>query len=245
MGINLGSSTPGNFRLGDTQVNSIWLGNTKVWPLAIAENYMIGGASCYVGDPFSFDPTSTSITGSDIYYIFNDDNSSFAGDDAFANCFNLTTASFTAMKNVGFRTFADCTSLVSASFPNALTLAFNAFEGCTSLVSASLEKVNTIGVRAYENCTSLSYLNFPNCGVIYAGAFKNCTSLVSASFPNLLTFGTSSELPPPNPPMRFSDLIFENCTSLSYISLPKLSGSFGLGDSTGSNNVFLNVPNNG
>jgi hypothetical protein len=170
MGINLGSLTPTNFRLGNTQVNSIWLGNTKVWPeITITEDFLIGGASCYnVGDIQPSTAISTYVTGSDIYFNLMPSRSLIAG------------------------AFANCTSLTSASFPNVKSLGVTAFQGCTSLVSASLPNVTEVGVEAFKGCSSLIKISLPNVtGFGSTGTFIQCTSLISASLDNISAIGNS------------------------------------------------------
>jgi hypothetical protein len=230
MGINLGSSTPGNFRLGDTQVNSIWLGNTKVWPLTPTTwytDFVIGGASCLAAADFVPTASNIQVTGSDAYFILQP-NSTLAS-SAFAFCTTMTSASLPSVSTLSNGVFNSCSMLESfympnvnslstsafrltpiktVSFPNATSVPSNTFDGCNLLSSASIPNAITIGASSFQNCKALVTASFPNVTTIGAGAFGFCSALKELNFPNTTIIGSSA---------------FYNCSALVSASFPNVT----------------------
>jgi len=107
-------------------------------------------------------------------------------------------------------------TLVTASLPNLIFASINMFASCSAVTKVS---------QTEQNCVYI-----PSVIELGQQTFANCGGLVSASLPNVI---------------RLASTQFSGCTSLQYVSLPGLSGSTALGTTTGSNSVFLNVPNTG
>ena len=156
------------------------------------------------------------------------------GDQAFANCDNLTTAILPAATSIGYSAFIDCAILQSVDISSATEIFEYAFTYCPLLDSISMPNVEnigpwsfgysgltsitgpnvvTIGDSAFENCSLLTSLSFPQLTSASNSCFSNCSSLTSVSFPQLVSAGS---------------FCFQDCSSLTSISLPHLTeiGSF-------------------
>lgn len=60
-------------------------------------------------------------------------NLTVIGNQAFANCINLTQVNLDHVTSIGYGAFAYCTSLEHVNVPGTASIADNAFEGCTKL----------------------------------------------------------------------------------------------------------------
>ena len=59
------------------------------------------------------------------------------------------------MTSIGNNAFATCVKLTTASFPNATNIGNNAFNSCASLTIASFPSVTSIGNYAFASCKAL------------------------------------------------------------------------------------------
>lgn len=71
------------------------------------------------------------------------------GSYAFANCNNLTTATFTKATKVGSDAFNGCMSLESISLPEVKEIGTSSFNWCPSLKSISMPKIEVLGSDNY------------------------------------------------------------------------------------------------
>lgn len=117
-------------------------------------------------------------------------NVKIIGDNAFAECSNLTEAYFykgAGVQEIGVNAFLKCTSLSELSCPNSLIKVDSyAFWGCVSLERVKLpEKTQSIGDCAFAYCSALNYFYIPTAlSEIGAEAFIGCDEItyeVSAS----------------------------------------------------------------
>ena len=168
------------------------------------------------------------------------------GVSAFYKCTALTTVSIpTSVTSINSGAFGDCLNLSSVTLPNGLTsIGYGAFSGCASLSAISIpSSVTSIGARAFADCTSLHSLSIPSSVTSIGGhAFANCTSLEYNEYDNALYLGNAQ-----NPCLYLTevkntdiescvinenckiinDYAFQDCTSLSSISIP--SGVISIG----------------
>jgi hypothetical protein len=235
MGINLGTSTTANFNLGSTQVNSIWLGNTKVWPtLPPHTDFIVGWES---SDVTKFTPNALAaipFSGSTYYTLAP---SSSIKVDAFNFSFvpqTIISASFPSISTIGLKAFWIQNSLKYVFFPNAVgEILLDTFRACISLeliAPSTFPNITSIGETAFSDCTALISVDMPSALFLGVRSFRNDTSLQSVSFANAKTLQNS---------------VFRDCIALTSINLPSLSGSNALGGSPTNNTVFQGVPNIG
>ena len=84
-----------------------------------------------------------------------------------------------------------------------------AFQNTTNLVSVKTTRIGVIGEYAFRGCTSLETADLINVYQILSNAFDNCSSLQKVNF------GYPGKL------NTVGYYAFVNCTSLSYIVIPK------------------------
>ncbi|MFZ4456332.1 MAG: leucine-rich repeat protein [Bacteroidales bacterium] len=134
----------------------------------------------------------------------------YIGDEAYANCKNLTSFSFPkSITAISQNCFSGCVALSSINVPNSVNyIGSGAFMNCNSLSAINIpENVMSIGESAFNNCSSLKSINIPaNDTLIGSAAFENCIGLTAINIPN----GISAINPH----------TFEGCVSLNSIDLP-------------------------
>ena len=169
-----------------------------------------------------------SITGNNIKYV---------GDNAFAGCTSLVTASLgTDIETVGAGAFEGCASLVSVAMgDNVKVIGSAAFKDCTSFVTYSMgNKVEKIGESAFNGCIKLQAMTWSAAlKEIEPKAFYGCTLLGSVSIPaNVEKIGSSAfegcigmtDLRfegTATTPLVISTFAFRGCTGLKSIDLPE------------------------
>ena len=113
------------------------------------------------------------------------------GDDAFENCYSLTSITIpNSVTSIGGMAFYNCSALTSVTLGTSVTsIGGGAFNGCSSLTSITLpNSVTSIGDGAFEYCSSLTSITIPNSVTsIGVGAFENCSSLTSITIGNSVT----------------------------------------------------------
>ncbi len=159
------------------------------------------------------------------------------GDAAFESCSSLTSVEIpNSVTSIGNGAFAHCSSLTSVEIPNSVTsIGDYAFQYCSSLTSVEIpNSVTSIGYAAFSRCSSLTSVEIPNSvpSIDYY-AFQYCSSLTSVEIPNSVTsIGRSAfthcsgltkvrALPTTAPSTTSPATIFENCTNLTTIYIPK------------------------
>ena len=137
---------------------------------------------------------------------------------AFENCTALASISFGDNPELTtLNGFDGCTSLTNITIPNTVTtLGQNAFSNCSSLSNVTLNKgLLTIRSSAFQGCTRIESITIPNTVTrIYRGAFYNCNKLSNVTFEEnseLVELGYDNN--------KYGT--FENCTSLTSITIPK------------------------
>ena len=149
------------------------------------------------------------------------------GTFAFANCSNLTTASFPSATRIGTYAFASCAKLETASFPSVTTIGLYAFEDCRNLTTANFPLATYVGDYAFINCMSLTTASFPSVTSIGGYAFDTCRNLTTANFPSVTSIGgrafddckslTSANFPACT---TIGNYAFNGCLLLTTISFP-------------------------
>ncbi|MBQ8447863.1 MAG: leucine-rich repeat domain-containing protein [Clostridia bacterium] len=129
---------------------------------------------------------------------------------AFTDCTALESVVLHGgVTSIGEYAFGDCTSLKSIEIPEGVTnIGYCAFSGCTALEGIVLPStVYMLGEDAFEFCTSLKTAVI-SADTVNGSAFRNCTSLEKVT----VSEGTR----------RLAGYyIFEDCTALTEINLPK------------------------
>jgi hypothetical protein len=213
--------------------------------IASAEKVLIGGIYynlTAVGETYTaevtFDMsnpyTDEVIIPSFINYYGNDYTVNAIGQDAFADCSDLTSITIpNSVTSIGLRAFQSCSKLNSITIPNSVTsIGSKAFYGCTGLTSITVGAGNTI-YDSRDNCNAIIEKStkkliagckttiIPNTvEMIDAGAFSGQTGLTSITIPESVTSITN------NP--------FTECSGLSTITVA--SGNPNYYSCEGSNN---------
>lgn len=177
-------------------------------------------------------------------------------DHAFQDCTMLTNVTIESnVTIIGTSAFKNCTALTSIIIPDSVTsIGSYAFSGCTSFKSITIpNSVTSIGSYAFSDCTSLTIyceatskpsdwnyywkdLNRPvvwgvkNSGTTEAGlkwALNSSDEIIIADYT-----GSSATVEIPSvvngcAVTRIGDYAFENCTSLTSITIPDSVTSIG------------------
>ena len=116
------------------------------------------------------------VTYNDVTY-----NVTFIGEDAFYNCYNLTSVTIgNSVESIGKYAFAYCTGLTSITIPNSVTsIGGSAFYECSGLTSVTIgNSVTSIGYGAFAGCSNLTSINIPNSVTeIEDYTFSHCSGL--------------------------------------------------------------------
>lgn len=108
----------------------------------------------------------------------NDDLTEVGG-YAFANCNNLTTATFTKLTKIVKSAFSYCRSLESISLPEVKEIESSSFNYCSSLESISMPKIEVLGsdkelYGIFNSSYKMTTINIPSTiRSIGKNAFKN------------------------------------------------------------------------
>ena len=130
------------------------------------------------------------------------------GTNAFADCYDLESASFPQLTELSIGAFKNCTSLSALSAPLLTTIGANAlrnvaideffgryvetignyaFADNPYLVSAILPVATSSGTNAFLNCTALQVVMLPAMEYLNNNSFLNCSSLVMLYLPGTKT----------------------------------------------------------
>ena len=107
------------------------------------------------------------------------DNLNEVGSYAFANCNNLTTATFTKVTKIVKNAFSYCRSLESISLPEVKEIESSSFNYCSSLESISMPKIEVLGsdkelYGVFNSSYKMTTINLPSTiRSIGKNAFKN------------------------------------------------------------------------
>lgn len=106
------------------------------------------------------------------------EDSTGIGPYAFANCNNLTSATFTKVTKIDRSAFSSCRSLESISLPEVKKIETNSFNSCP-LKSVSMPKIEVLGadedvLGIFNGCYNMTTINIPSTiRSIGKNAFKN------------------------------------------------------------------------
>ena len=165
-------------------------------------------------------------------------------DSAFENCTSLTSITIPdSVTSIGYIAFSGCISLTSINIPDGVTSIYiHTFSGCTSLTSVTIpDSVTYIDGSAFEGCTSLESVTIPD-SVTYIGvsAFENTAYYNNESnWENSLLYignhlikaknNVSGSVEIKQGTKTISEFAFENCTSLTSVTIPDSVTSIGYG----------------
>ena len=153
----------------------------------------------------------------------------------FEGCSNLEgiDSSHSSLKTIAKRGFANCRKLKTLNLPETVTsIGEEAFTGSAITELPNLSNVETIGRGLFTNCTKLESINY-TLDTVYQDMFKGCSSLSEITWgdgneniDNVIDIeqgafsGTAlTEFMVPKNVLAINDFVFENCTSLTKVSL--------------------------
>lgn len=167
----------------------------------------------------------------DLHYITIPRGTQTIGGSAFENCCWATTLSLPdTLESIGEFAFKGCSSIPSISIPSSIkSIERCTFENCSGATSLSLTTGTTkIGECAFKGCSSLKSLNIPSTLThLNNEAFESCRSLKSILYSSASKNGATSL-------KQIGDSCFADCTSLTYVWIPKTTRKANSGDWTGS-----------
>ncbi|CAJ1965701.1 unnamed protein product [Cylindrotheca closterium] len=138
------------------------------------------------------------------------------GQQAFEGCISLESVKFLStmgLCKIGSWAFSDCSSLRRFDMPSTVRMIENeTFRRCTGLEVLNLPEgaLREIHSLAFWRCESLTCVKIPSCvETIGLLAFMNCTSLLSVEMARKGQLAV------------VEDRVFEGCTSLLNLWLPK------------------------
>jgi hypothetical protein len=161
------------------------------------------------------------------------------GENAFFNCKNLSTITYTAENNInsiGNYAFGMCAKLTSFAFnENVLDIGAGAFTGCASIIEVFIPStIEIIESSTFANCINLENVVFEkdittnqaNLKTIKQNAFENCTRLNNINLPDSLeeihsyAFASSGlyDITLPSGIISIQKGVFSNCNNLTKIT---------------------------
>ena len=149
------------------------------------------------------------------------------GGRAFENCTSLTSVTIgDSVTSMGYRAFYNCTSLTSVTIGNSVTsIGDDAFRGCTSLTSVTIgDSVTSIGDWAFYGCESLETITVDSGNSVYHSA-GNC--LIETATKTLILGCKNSVIPDDGSVTSIGNDAFEDCTSLTSVTIPDSVTSIG------------------
>ena len=180
-----------------------------------------------------------------IKYVTIQDNVTSIGDytfdrpaeyDEYENIRSITLGN--SVKTIGSAAFRGCPSLTSITIPNSVTsIGELAFAWCSGLTSVTFGSgVTSIGDYAFCECSALTSITIPNSVIEIGGAmFYGCDSLKSVVLSENMTSLPESDM---------LEGFFEDCASLTSITIPNSVTSIGGGAFRGCSSLTsITIPN--
>jgi hypothetical protein len=149
--------------------------------------------------------------------------------------------------------------ITSVTIPSSVVdIATNAFENCKSLKRVNLSNgLERIGEAAFYGCSNLTDISLPTTlKAIYGKAFEGCIRLLQIYIPNTVTMVkyqafrgcvslVSAYWSDPKVAVEVGEAVFNACSSLNRIRLPKLVTSIPAGTYVSCESITsLNIPDN-
>ena len=142
------------------------------------------------------------------------------GQLAFAYCSSLKNIIISeGVENIGIAAFGYCTNLNSITVPSSVkNMEKQTFYRCTNLTSVELsEGIKNIPQSMFYECENLRNLKIPESVIeIEKWAFRGCTSFKSVG-----SSGSGASLEIPYTIKKLGMYVFQNCTNLESVDLPK------------------------
>lgn len=139
------------------------------------------------------------------------------GASSFEGCFSLRSITMpNSITTIGYRAFLGCKSLSTITVSNQLTKISEecfSFSGIEQIVlPPSIQKIE---YSAFSNCKNLKEVEIKSNSIsIKEGyIFKNCTSLYKVTFKGMILSDSSYGI----------ERLFENCTNLTYLTVPSVN----------------------
>ena len=165
------------------------------------------------------------------------------GDNAFKNCYYLTTVTIgDSVTSIGTSAFYNCNALTTLTIPDGVTsIGGQAFQECSALTTLTIpDSVTSIGDYAFRNCDDLQLLTIgTSVETIGIEAFYSCSSLQSLIIPDSVTsIGTSAfafcqsltTLTIPDSVTSIGAFAFAGCVLLTTVTLPTNVNFTSIGD---------------
>ena len=193
------------------------------------------------------------------------------GYDAFSGCSDLTTVYWNATEcetagssthyifsgcsslnkvilggnvtNIPAYAFSGCSGLTSITIPNSVTsIGYEAFDGCSGLTSVTIpNSVTSIGSSAFENCSGLTSITVESGNAKYHSS-GNC--LIETESKTLILGCKNSVIPCDGSVTSIGHYAFDNCSSLTSVTIPDSVTSIGYGAFRGCSSLTsVTIPN--